>query len=135
MTESADRLRTASDLLLRDLEALIGLEGKKRTLSPDDPVMLELASQIRELASRVLTDTKAQEVLAQKVSIESETGDAPAINETPRSIPTILAAWRDAERRLEELAPETPEAQALRIQVNNLRAEYRRAHEERDRRG
>ena len=134
MTESADRLRTASDLLLRDLEALMGLEDKKRTLSPDDPVMLELAAQIRELASRVLTDTKAQEVLAQRVSIESEGADAPPIEDTPRSIPTILAAWRDAERRLDGLAPETPEAQALRVQVDNLRAEYRRAHEERDRR-
>ena len=134
MTESADRLRTASDLLLRDLEALIGLEDKKRTLSPDDPVMLELAAQIRELASRVLTDTKAQEILAQKVSLESEGTEAAPINDTPRSIPAILAAWRDAERRLEGLAPETPEAEALRLQVNNLRDEYRRAHAERDRR-
>jgi hypothetical protein len=134
MTESAERLRTASDLLLRDLEALIGLEGKKRTLSPDDPVMLDLAAQIRELAHRVLVDTKHQEVLAQKVSIESEIGDAPAIDETPRSIPAILAAWRDAERRLEESDPETPEGRALRVQVDHLRSEYRRAHEERERR-
>ena len=131
MTDASEQLRTASDQLLRDLETLGELEEEKRTLSPDEPRMLELAAQIRELAARVLGDSKAQEILAQVVSAHSEIEPAPAIEETPRSIPAVLAAWREAERQLADALPESPEAEVARRRVEQLRAEYRRASRER----
>jgi hypothetical protein len=48
-----------------------------------------------------------------------------------RSPAEVLAAWRDAERRLDELAPGTGEWHAARLQADDLAAEYQRRIAER----
>ncbi|HEU5204303.1 MAG TPA: hypothetical protein VFU17_08405, partial [Candidatus Limnocylindrales bacterium] len=47
----------------------------------------------------------------------------------PRELHVVLGEWRDAERRLGDVASESPEALTLRAEIELLRAEYRRAHE------
>lgn len=135
MTDPVDQLRTASDAMLRDIDALVALEEEKRRLSPEEPRMLELAAQIRELAARVLAESRSQESLANVVSARSEAdpAPAPAIEDTPRSAPAILAAWREAERRLASARPGTPEAEVAAREVAAFREEYRTAYEARER--
>ena len=130
MTDAAGRMRAASDALLSDLETLTALEEEKRGLAPSEPRMLELAAQIRELAARVLGESNAQELLATRVS-QSPGGAAAPIEETPRSPAAVLSAWREAERRLAAAEPGSPEGEVARLHVDQLRAEYRRALEER----
>ena len=47
----------------------------------------------------------------------------------PRELHVVLGEWRDAERRLGELASDSPEALRLRADIELLRDEYRRSHD------
>jgi hypothetical protein len=138
MADSSRELRQTSDELLRDLEALVTLEDEKRAISPGDPRLVEMAAQIESIATRVLVSTTRQRVLTEDIQDEAEAGGpgAPtdAIDETPRSIPTILAEWRDAERRAAAAQPGSAEAREVEILLDQLRSEYRTAHAEARRR-
>ncbi|MBI2777373.1 MAG: hypothetical protein HYX57_08980 [Chloroflexi bacterium] len=127
MTDAGQELRVASDTLLNDLEVLTALEAEKRTLSPDDPRMLELAAQVQSLAKRVLEGTARQHRLA--VELHEDPSSTDPIEETPRSAAAILEAWRDAERRLQAAAPGSADAETAEELVDRYREEYRRAYE------
>lgn len=127
MTEAGQELRVTSDTLLNDLEVLTALEAEKRTLSPDDPKMLELAAQVQSLAKRVLEGSARQHRLA--VEIHDDPAVGGAIDATPRSASAILEAWRDAERRLNAAAPGTADAEMAQELVDRYREEYRRAYD------
>jgi hypothetical protein len=134
MTDAGQALRETSDALLRDLEALANLEDVKRDIEPGDPRLVELSATIEELARRVLTASARQRALSVVAHELVEEGhpDAPSrsIEETPRAISTILTEWREAERRaIAATAGSAEEAEAERA-IEELKAEYRRAHEE-----
>ena len=130
MTQATDALRANSDALLRDLDALGMLEEQKRTLPPTDPQMLELAGRIEEIAQRLLAGSSNQRELAEEIVGSAALGaPAPAIDDTPRSIQSILADWRAAERRLAEAQRGSAEALEAEALVDAARAEYRRAYE------
>ena len=134
MQDTGDALREASDALLRDLEALSDLEATKREIVPGDPRLIELAGTIEALAQRVLASSARQRELTIEVNDLVDLGmpDAPtkSIEETPRSIATILADWREAERRAQAAPPGSQEAAEAEGDIDRLKAEYRRAHEE-----
>ena len=140
VTDAAEALRIASDSLLQNLEALARLEDEKRSLPPEDPRIVAVASRVEALAKQVLEDTTLQRRLtiernrARLAGTEPRTSDS-SIAETPRSMSAILEAWRQAERDLAGTLPGTPEADVARQLVDRLRDEYRRAHEMRERRG
>jgi hypothetical protein len=94
---------------------------------------VDLASQIESIAARVLVSSTKQRALTEDIQDEAEAGGptAPrtAIEDTPRSIPSILAEWREAERRAAAAEPGSAEAREVEILIDRLRAEYRRAHE------
>jgi hypothetical protein len=133
MSDSGRALRQTSDELLRDLDALGALEDEKRSVAPGDPRLVDLASQIESIAARVLVSSTKQRALTEDIQDEAEAGGptAPrtAIEDTPRSIPSILAEWREAERRTAAAEPGSAEAREVEILIDRLRAEYRRAHE------
>jgi hypothetical protein len=134
MPGTGDALRRTSDTLLRDLEALLELEEEKRTIDPGDPRLVDLASQIEQIATRVLASSTSQRAQTQLIHALTE-ADSPAapdttIDNTPRSMEAILAAWRQAERQLDAAEPESAEATEAQILIDRLREEYRRAHEE-----
>jgi hypothetical protein len=135
MTETGDALRATSDELLRDLEVLSALEDEKRTIEPGDPRLVELAERIESIASRILGSSTRQRELTERANLLSDAGSTAApdatIDETPRSIAEILAAWRDAERQLAAAEPGSVDAAEAALQVERLRADYRRAHDER----
>jgi hypothetical protein len=134
MPGTGDALRRTSDTLLRDLEALLELEEEKRTIDPGDPRLVDLASQIEQIAKRVLASSTSQRAQTQLIHALTETGSPAApdatIEETPRSMEAILAAWRQAERQLDAAEPGSAEATEAQVLVDRLREEYRRAHEE-----
>jgi hypothetical protein len=128
VTQATDALRANSDALLRDLDALGTLEEQKRTLPPTDPRMLELAGRIEEIAQRLLAGSSNQRELAEEiVGSTALGGSAPAIDETPRSIQSILADWRAAERALAEAEPGSAAALEAQAQIEASRTAYRRA--------
>ena len=133
MPGTGDALRRTSDTLLRDLEALLELEEEKRTIDPGDPRLVDLASQIEQIATRVLASSTSQRAQTQLIHALTE-ADSPAapdatIEDTPRSMEAILAAWRQAERQLDAAEPESAEATEAQILIDRLREEYRRAHD------
>lgn len=128
MTQATDALRANSDALLRDLDALGTLEELKRTLPPTDPQMLELAGRIEEIAQRLLAGSSNQRELAEEiVGSAALGGPAPAIDDTPRSIQSILADWRAAERSLAAAEPGSAAAMEARALVETSKNAYRRA--------
>jgi len=135
MDNTAAELRATSDDLMRDLEVLATIEDEKRTLKPGDARLVELAERIEEVAKRVLSGSVRQRRLTEVGHERVEAGepgapDAP-IAATPRPIADILAAWREAERRLGAAAPDSAEALEARALAEHCREEYRLALEER----
>lgn len=130
MTEGLQgTLRTTSDELMADLEELLRLEDAKRGADPGSDAFVTLARRVTELSARVLALTGRQEVLAERANhVEtSAPGTMDPIEETPRPAGIVLAAWRDAERRLAATAVGSGEAAAIEAQIDALRREYQRA--------
>jgi hypothetical protein len=134
MPGTGDALRRTSDELLRDLEALVQLEEEKRSVEPGDPRLVDLAEQIEEIAQRVLASSSSQRRQTEVINGLADAGSPAApdasIEETPRSMEAILAAWREAERKLDGAEPGSAEAREAEILVEHLREDYRKAHEE-----
>jgi DNA-binding HxlR family transcriptional regulator len=136
MEDTATDLRATSDALMRDLEVLAAIEEEKRTLAPGDPRLVELAKRVEDVARRVLSSTVRQRQLTQvgNEQVEAAEPGSPvtSIDETPRAIADILAAWRAAERRATAAEPGSAEAAEARALGDHHREEYRRALEERE---
>jgi hypothetical protein len=135
MASSSEDLRSVSDALLRDLEALVAAEQEKRTITPDDPRLVDLAAEVDAIAHRVLGLTQAQQDIAGEVHEQAVEGgpDAPTepIEETPRSMGAILDDWRRAERIAATEPPGSQAAREARAAADGFRDEYRRAYEAR----
>ncbi len=131
--ETSQALRQTSDALLRDLEVLTTIEEEKRSLTPGDPRLVELAGRIQEIAERILSGTVRQHQLSQVVNVQVEQNAAGAptapIEATARPLTAVLAEWRDAERRLEAAEPDSADAAEARALSDALREEYRRAYD------
>jgi hypothetical protein len=128
-------LHEVSDAVLANLDRLRALELEKRGLPLESPRLVELAIEIEELAAIVLGATDTQTDLAKEAVREAHSGglDPKATIEEmsapARELHIVLDEWRDAERRLAEVASDSPEALRLRGDIELLRAEYRRAHD------
>jgi len=132
MTDTADALRATSDALLRDLDALGAIEEEKRSIPAGDPRLVELAERVEQIAYRLLGRTTDQRELAETAREEVAAGTmdaASAIDETHRPMATILAEWREAERRSAAFEPDSADATEAAAHVDALRREYRRAFE------
>jgi hypothetical protein len=133
MTDMAGALRATSDSLMHDLERLADLEAQKRLLEPGDPRLVELAEQVEAIAVRLTAASSRQRLLTRQAEalVAEDDPEAPAasIEGTPREIHVILAEWRDVERRAQEAEPGSAEAEEAARRSDELRTEYRRAHD------
>jgi hypothetical protein len=133
MPETGRALRDTSDQLVRDLEALSTLEEEKRQLSPDDERFVDLATRIESIAMRVLVASGRQRELTEEIHRAADAGSPGAptesIEEMARPIAAILSDWREAERRLEGAKPGSAEEREVEVLIEQLREEYRLAHE------
>jgi len=119
MVDSSFELRTTSDMLLLDLEALGDLEEQKRLVGHGDPKLVDLAGRIEEIAQRVLAGSRRQRELTEVMTQSAEAGTVEpwATIEDVRSASAMDAPQGSRERA---------EAEAL---VDRFREEYRRAFE------
>lgn len=122
-------LRATSDALLRDLEALGALEEEKRTLPLDDPRLVEIAVQVEAIAGRVLARTKRQTILSRAAADEPAGGSS--IDDVRRPMSTILAEWREVERRSAGAPEGSAEAAEIEVLSSRLRQECREAFRQR----
>lgn len=122
-------LRAASDGLIRDLEALAALEDEKRTLPLDDPRLVEIAEQVEVIAARVLAGSERQTMLAKAAA--SQPSDNATIEDVRRPLATILAEWREVERRAATAPEGSAEAAEIQILASRLRREYQAAFDQR----
>jgi hypothetical protein len=129
--DSSAQLRTTSDLLLLDLEALGDLEEQKRLIEHGDPKLVDLAARIEEIAHRVLAGSRRQRELTEVVTQQAEDGtvESTATIETMRSAAAILAEWRDAERAADDAPEGSRERADAEALIDRLREEYRVAFE------
>jgi hypothetical protein len=133
-------LSAVSDAMLANLDRLRRLELEKRTLPVGSPRLVDLATEIEELAVAVLGTSDTQVDLAKDAVRDARAGlvdPNTTIEEmaaAPRELHVILEEWRNAERRLAELDADSPDALPLRAHIELLREEYRRAHEAASRR-
>jgi hypothetical protein len=126
-------LRVNSDALLATIDRLRDLEVEKRGVAPGSGRFLELADEIRRLASGVLDTSDLQRELAEASNAVAEAG-RPDLVQTPidairpvREVQVVLAQWRDAERRLSAAREGSEEATSIELEVSRLRDEYRRS--------
>ncbi|HEY2917068.1 MAG TPA: hypothetical protein VGI98_07640 [Candidatus Limnocylindrales bacterium] len=124
-------LRSASDLLLRQIDRLYELESRKRELKPEDPEFVRLAREVQDVAARALVSSGDEERLADQVARLAKSGDPAVLDQAiedvppgPREAMLILADWRAAERRLAAAAADSDEEREARAEVDRLRGEY-----------
>jgi hypothetical protein len=133
MESAGDALRSVSDSLLSDLEALVAAEHEKRKVSPNDPRLVTLAAEVDMIARRVLGLSERQQDIAGDIHERAIDGDPGAptesIEEIIRPLGVILADWRAAERDATAAKPDSADAKAARSLADKLRDEYRRAYE------
>jgi hypothetical protein len=129
-------LRGASDSLLAALDELHRLEILKREEQPGSDRFVEIARQIRDLATEVLIASNSQEHLAEAAAavVDARPDVADRLSPIARTGPSrevhlVLAEWRDAERRLAAAEPGSDDAVRAEDDVRRLRLEYRTAHE------
>lgn len=129
MVDASSELRTTSDMLLLDLQALGDLEEQKRSTPHGDDRLVDLAARIEEIAHRVLATSRRQRELTVEVTDAAVAGDvdASATIETLRASSAILSDWREAERAAQEAAPGSIEQREADALVDRFRDEYRRA--------
>lgn len=127
--KSEQQLRSASDEVLVALDKLRELEVEKRTVSPTSPRFHALAREVEQLSDRLANAADVQADLGDKVADQHAQAAeaAPPIDEMARDVVTILAEWRDAERRAATAVAGSGEAAAARADVERLRTEYQRA--------
>ena len=134
MSETGHALRATSDALLRDLETLSSLEEEKRQVVPGDPRLVDLASQIEDIATRLLKTSTHERKLTEVIQTQREMGSPAApmkpIEQTPRPISAVLSDWRDAERRFNASSPGSAARREAELLIDSLREEYRRAYDE-----
>ena len=130
-------LHRTSDGFLAQVEVLLALEEKKRSLSVDDPGFPALAEQVEDLVRQMLARAEAQTASSASIHEGSQGADTSVTladvgeNHTPVM---ILGMWRDVERELETIDPGSTEHAILRARGDALRTAYQRAyHRERGR--
>jgi hypothetical protein len=128
----ADVLRSTSDKLIDDLDALRQLEDAKRETPQGDPKLVELASRIEEIATRVLAGAAHQRELTEVIHEAATEGDGDptaTIEDSARPVSMVLEEWRAAERMAMSAKPGSPEALEATGRIQRLREEYRAAFE------
>ena len=134
MTVDEGELRAESDATLAALDTIRELEERKRHLAPETPDFLFAARQITELTHVLTRTVTRQEELAEAVARGAKKAtpsrDRPIVEIPPAdNLPAILAAWRNAERRLAEAEVGSDEERELRDAIDALRRSYAKAHE------
>lgn len=134
MARPDEELRETSDALLASLDRLADLEAEKRRLPPDDPRLVDVATEVQDLASEILESATRQTGLVETAHVMAMTDEpgAPtqAIDAAYRELHNILDDWRAAERQLVHAPAGSSQAADALTRSRELRDEYQRAFDE-----
>jgi hypothetical protein len=118
-------LRATSDRMLGMLDELRALEMRKRGLTPGTDEFARLAWDVADLARTAVRWSELQLRQANEALAVGASEPAVALVDVPpRRLDEVLAEWRQAEIRLSQTQPGSPEAEAASMDVTRLRAEY-----------
>src|SRR4029078_4035011 len=90
MPGTGDAVRRTSDSLLRDIEALLERGEKKPTIEPGAPRLVELASQIEQIAKRVLASSTSERAQTQLIHALTEAGSPARSRHAPGDTPRYV---------------------------------------------
>lgn len=125
-------LREISDSFITELEGLLALEERKRSMAVDDPAFPDLARSVED-AARVLLSKASEQTSAatQAHDIAVVEGETATIEDmSPDTTPSqILKMWRDADRDLAQATQGSAEWTRLAARCDALRHAYQRAYE------
>jgi hypothetical protein len=127
---SPDRgeIRAIADQLLRLLDDLRSFEDRKRGEALGSDEFVTLAEAAEAQGRLVFRWTGLQLELARQAAQRRAAGqldpDLRLVDIQPRPLDRILAAWREAQIRLELAKPGTAEATAAADSIERLRDEY-----------
>jgi uncharacterized protein (UPF0335 family) len=129
--EGDAELRSASDKMLEILDRLRRLEEEKRSVEVGTPEFAAMATEAEGLSRDVFRWSQLQDDLAHASKTRRKTGEVsgrPIEALSPRPLHRILADWREAEVRLQRLAPGSRAANATIRAIERFRDEYQAIH-------
>jgi hypothetical protein len=109
------------------LERLEALERSKREEPLASETFLDYARQTEELARLVFRWSGLQREMAEgthDAAVSGRTSSRSLLQVRPRPLDQILAAWREAQLRLQIAQPGSPEARRAVDEIERLRDEY-----------
>jgi len=124
MTEQSE-LRATSDSMLSMLDRVRELESRKRELAPGTEAFAKLAWDVAEQARLIVRWSELQLRQANEMLSQPAASKVPLVDVPPRRLDTVLAEWRQAEMRLSQASPGSPDAERAAGDVARLRDEYR----------
>ena len=126
MTDRGE-IRATSDHMLGMIDRLRAIEEEKRNVEVGSGKFVELAREAETLGRLVFRWSAIQMQLAEQSTSHVEHGRLPPEPLTsfePRPLDRILAAWREAQLRLEIARPGSEEAAAAADDVERPREEF-----------
>jgi hypothetical protein len=119
-------LRATSDLMLEMLDRLRAAEETKRSLRPGTREFADHAYNVLEMA-RFVTRWSELQLKQANESLTEAVPPVDSLEDTPkRRLDVVLAEWRQAELRLSQASPGSPELVDATESAERLREEYRR---------
>jgi hypothetical protein len=124
--------RAFTDQMLEFIDRLRAAEETKRAAEMGSPEFVKAAKDAEELSRMAFRWAQMQVQMALEVQGQGETtSDVRLINVEPRPLDRVLAAWREAQMRLELASPGSPESEAAVRDIERLREEYQAGHRSR----
>ena len=118
--------------MLEMLERLQAIELEKRRFPMGSDGFVAQAAEAERLSRVIFRWSGLQQQMADESVGAVERGDMQGVPITavePRPLDRILAAWREAQIRLEIARPGSPEAETATADIERLRDEYQAASE------
>ena len=123
--------RAFTDQMLDFIDRLRDAEEAKRAAEMGSPEFVEAARDAEDLSRMAFRWAQMQLQMALEVQQGGTLPDVRLIDVEPRPLDRVLAAWREAQMRLELATPGSPDAEAAVKDIERLREEYQAGHRER----
>jgi hypothetical protein len=127
--------RATTDQMLQIIDDLRDAERRKQKVEIGSPEFLKAAERAEELSRLAFRWAQMQREMAlsvqERIAAGSLNGTTTLDDVEPRPLDRVLAAWREAQLRLELALAGSPEAEAATRDIERLREEYQAGHERR----
>jgi len=121
--------RAFTDQMLEFIDQLRAAEEAKRDVEMGSPEFVEAARKAEELSRMAFRWAQMQLQMALEVQDQGgDMTDVRLIDVEPRPLDRVLAAWREAQMRLDLATPGSPESEAAVRYIERLREEYQASY-------